>query len=44
MNIKYINELKQIPHKYPWLTSLYALILQFKPKNIYPIKISIKIN
>jgi predicted O-methyltransferase YrrM len=34
MNIKYINELKQIPHKYPWLTSLYALILQFKPKNI----------
>ena len=34
MDIKYINELKQIPHKYPWLTSLYALILQFKPKNI----------
>ena len=34
MNIKYINELNQIPHKYPWLTSLYALILQFKPKNI----------
>jgi predicted O-methyltransferase YrrM len=34
MNIKYLNELKQIPHKYPWLTSLYALILQFKPKNI----------
>ena len=34
MNIKYINELNKIPHKYPWLTSLYALILQFKPKNI----------
>ena len=34
MNIKYINELKQIPHKYPWLTSLYALILQFKPKTV----------
>ena len=34
MNIKYINQLKQIPHKYPWLTSLYALILQFKPKTI----------
>tara|TARA_R110000782_G_scaffold51813_2_gene111515 strand:- start:316 stop:936 length:621 start_codon:yes stop_codon:yes gene_type:complete len=34
MNIKYQNQLNQIPHKYPWLTSLYALILQFKPKNI----------
>ena len=34
MNIKYLNELNQIQHKYPWLTSLYALILQFKPKNI----------
>jgi len=34
MNIKYQNQINQIPHKYPWLTSLYALILQFKPKNI----------
>jgi len=34
MNIKYTNQLNQITHKYPWLTSLYALILQFKPKNI----------
>ena len=34
MNIKYLNQLNQIPHKYPWLTSLYALILQFKPKKI----------
>ena len=34
MNIKYENQLNQITHKYPWLTSLYALILQFKPKKI----------
>jgi len=34
MDIKYVNQLKQIPHKYPWLISLYALILQFKPKTI----------
>lgn len=34
MNIKYLNELNNIPHKYPWLISLYALILQFKPKKI----------
>lgn len=34
MNIKYINELNSITHKYPWLISLYALILQFKPKTI----------
>mgnify|MGYP003656604721 FL=1 len=34
MNIKYENQLNQITHKYPWLTSLYALIIQFKPKNI----------
>ena len=34
MNIKYQNQINQIPHKYPWLTSLYVLILQLKPKNI----------
>ena len=34
MNIKYLSQLNQIKHKYPWLTSLYALILQFKPKKI----------
>ena len=34
MNIKYINELDSITHKYPWLRSLYVLILQFKPKTI----------
>ena len=34
MDIKYLHQLNQITHKYPWLTSLYALVLQFKPKNI----------
>ena len=34
MNIKYTNQLNQITHKYPWLDSLYAMVLQFKPKKI----------
>jgi predicted O-methyltransferase YrrM len=34
MNIKYLNSVYSINHKYPWLTSLYALVLQFKPKVI----------
>lgn len=34
MDIKYLNELNSVPHKYPWLLSLYALVLQFKPKKI----------
>ena len=35
MNIKYINQTDIWEHhKYPWLTSLYALIIQFKPESI----------
>ena len=34
MDIRYLNVIYSIKHKYPWLPSLYALILQFKPKLI----------
>jgi len=34
MNIKYLYAVQKIKCKYPWLTSLYAIILQFKPKHI----------